>query len=147
MYFGEQVVIAIGADITERKKVEAALQESEKRFRELTDLLPQTVYEVDTSGRITYANRFAFEAFGYSREEFESGLQVAQMIHPDDRNRALQNIQRVMRGEDVAGDGYRALRKDGTTFPVIIYGARIIRENVVVGMRGIVADISGHNKN
>ena len=147
MYFGEQVVIAIGADITERKKVEAALQESEKRFRELTDLLPQTVYEVDTSGRITYANRFAFEAFGYSREDFESGLQVAQMIHPDDRNRALQNIQRVMRGEDVAGDGYRALRKDGTTFPVIIYGARIIRENVVVGMRGIVADISGHNKN
>jgi PAS domain S-box-containing protein len=133
-------------DVTERKAADEGLYESEKRFRELTDLLPQTVYEIDTSGRITFANRFAFEAFGYSREEFESGLQVAQMIHPGDRDRALQNIQRVMRGENVVGDGYQALRKDGTTFPVIIYGARIIRDNVVVGLRGIVADISEKKK-
>jgi PAS domain S-box-containing protein len=139
-------VVAIYEDVTEQKRAEEALRENEKKFRELTDLLPQTVYEVDTSGRITFANRFAFEAFGYSREDFESGLHVSQMIHPDDRDRALRDMQRVIRGENVAGDGYRALRKDGTTFPVIIYGDRIIRDNAVVGMRGIVADISGHNK-
>jgi PAS domain S-box-containing protein len=129
-------------DITWRKRAEEALRESEKRFRELTDLLPQPVYETDTSGRITFANRFAFKAFGYTPEELKAGLYVHQMIHPDDRDRALQNIRKIFAGEKVSDNSYRALRKDGTTFPVIIYGDRIIRADQVVGLRGIIADIT-----
>jgi PAS domain S-box-containing protein len=145
-YFGQEVVIAVGRDITNRKKAENALRESERRFRELTDLLPQTVYEIDTTGRIMFANRFAFGVFGYTREEFDKGLNVAQMIHPDDRDRAQQNIKRIINGENVYGEKYRAQRKDGTIFPVIIYGDRIIKGKQVVGMRGIIVDISDQKK-
>jgi PAS domain S-box-containing protein len=68
------------------------------------------------------------------------------MIHPDDRDRALQNIKRNINGENVYGEKYRVQRKDGTIFPVIIYGDRIIKDKQVVGLRGIIVDITDQKK-
>ena len=75
-------------EITERKQAEEALHESEKRFREPSDLLPQVVYEVDTSGNLTYANKIAFAWFRYSEEEVRKGLNILDMLVPHDRDRA-----------------------------------------------------------
>jgi PAS domain S-box-containing protein len=56
-------------DITELKKTELALRESEERFRTIVETAAEGIWELDSSFRITYANRRMTEMLGYSREE------------------------------------------------------------------------------
>ena len=60
---------AFVTDISERKKVENALRESEERFRRLYDEAPVGYHEIDTEGRIVNINRTECEMLGYTREE------------------------------------------------------------------------------
>ncbi|MDP8206816.1 MAG: PAS domain S-box protein [Candidatus Electryonea clarkiae] len=129
-------------DFSERKLAEEALIVSEKRFRDIADLLPQTVFEMDMKGNLTYANRSAFESFGYTHEEFDKGINVIQAIAPEEHKRAMENIQRALSGNPGKDIEYTALRKDGSTFPVIIYTSTIISEEKPVGLRGIIVDIT-----
>lgn len=117
-------------------------QNSENRFRELSDLLPEIVFETDVTGRLTYVNQAGFDSFGYSQEEFEKGLNTIQIIAAKDRGRAKVNIGRVLKGEKVGPTEYTAVKKDGNTFPIKIHSAPIIRENKPVGIRGIILDIT-----
>ena len=127
---------------TERKRTEEALRQSEARFRELADSLPETTYETDDRGNITFANRAAFQNFGYTREDFEKGLNVSQMVIPEDWDRARASIRRILAGEYVGSAEYTAQKKDGTRFPVIIHSTAIIREGKAVGLRGVITDIT-----
>ncbi len=128
--------------ITERKQIEDELRKSEKRFRELADLLPATVFETNTEGDLKFANQIAFDFFGYTQNDFDKGLNCLQMLIPEDRDRARKNIQRVLSGKKLGGIEYTAQRKESTTFPVIIYASQIIHENKPVGMRGIIINIT-----
>ena len=132
-------------DISERKRIEEALRESMNAYREAADFLPQTVFEMDASGRLTFVNREGFQAFGYSDEDFDRGIKAIQMLVPEDRVRAAQNISRAMAGE-VSGHEYQALRKDGTTFPVIIHASPIVRDGRPAGLRGLVVDITDRKR-
>jgi PAS domain S-box-containing protein len=128
--------------IHERKKVAAALQESEKQFRELAELLPMAIYEMDAAGKVTFANRGAFEYFGYTQEDLIQGLNGFDMIAPEDRSKAIQNIQKVLAGEKLGLNEYVALRKDGSTFPALTNSATIFRKGQHVGLRGFIIDIT-----
>ena len=129
-------------DITWRKNTEEQLRESEQKFRDMTNLLPQIVYEIDTEGNLTYINKQAFDSFGYSQEEYEKGINVMQTLIPSDRNRAKENIEKVLYGKDVGNPEYTVLRKDGSTFPILIYSSAILKDNIPVGLRGIIVDIT-----
>jgi PAS domain S-box-containing protein len=140
---GESVLLSITRDISEYKKIEEALRESEERFKELAELLPQCVYEADTDGIFTYANRRAFELFGYTHEDFEKGLNVIHMVIPEERARAKAAIEKVfMRASPGKEYGYTGLKKDGSSFAMDIYSSPIIRQGKTVGMRGIVVDMT-----
>ena len=65
-------------------------------YREAADFLPQTVFEMDVTGRLTFINRQGFLVFGYSEEDFERGLQALHMLVPEDRVRAAQDIAQAM---------------------------------------------------
>ena len=129
-------------DITERKQTEEALRASEQRFRELADMLPGVVFEADRDLNLTYVNRDALEVFGYSRQEFEQGLNGLEMIIPEDRNRATENLAKRVRGEKSGPSEYTAMTKDERTFPILLYPSPIMQGRECVGMRGIIVDIS-----
>jgi two-component system cell cycle sensor histidine kinase/response regulator CckA len=144
---GQVVRIAgIAGDITESKQAEVALRESEERFRELAELMPETIFEVDLEGRLTFVNRNAYNYFGYTQTDLKEGLSSFDMITPADRDRAEQNAAAILSGERTGINEYTALRKDGSTFPVMVHSAPIFKHGKPVGLRGFIVDISDRKK-
>ena len=129
-------------DITERKLAEQRLNESEERFRNLADLLPQSIFETDLDGTITYVNKFALDLFGYSQEEIHKGLKAFNFLVAEDVIRSKEKIKTVFSEHIATKSEYTAIKKDGTEFPVIIYSNAIKSNEQFVGIRGIIFDVS-----
>ena len=139
---GEPVLHAAVRERAEPNLVQWTLRENEPRYREFAELLPQTLFEMDVAGKITFVNNRGLEYFGYTREELEQGISLAQVIVPEDCARALDNTRRVLEGEQLASTEYMAVRKDGSRFPVIISSTAIMEGRKPVGLKGMVTDIT-----
>ncbi len=139
---GRKLILGLFRDITERKRAEEVLRESQKRFRDLANLLPQTVWEIDTEGTFTFVNQAGLQSHGYTLEDVNVPLNTVQVFIPEDRDRMIENTLRILNGEDLGGIEYTALRKDSSTFPVIVYGSPVIHGNETVGLRGVTVDIT-----
>lgn len=135
-------------DITDRKKAEEAQSESEKRFRELAELMPLGIYESDAAGRLTYVNRRSLDMFEYTAEMFSQGVNFLSAIAPADHDRASAFFHTMLKTgvSENTGREYSALRKDGTNFPILIFSSPILKSGRVTGTRGIIVDITGRKK-
>jgi two-component system cell cycle sensor histidine kinase/response regulator CckA len=89
---------AIHTDITERKRAEEALRESEERFRLAFENANTGVCLVDLEGNLTKVNNKMCEIFGYTKEELER-MTVNNIAHPEDIDKSPAFIQRTLRGE------------------------------------------------
>ncbi|MDF1563250.1 MAG: ATP-binding protein [Deltaproteobacteria bacterium] len=129
-------------EVEARIVAEAALGESERRFRQLAELLPETVFETDLEARLTFVNRACVEVFGYTEAELTSGMTAIDMLVRDDVERAASGMVRVMRGEDLGLREYTARHKSGAEIPILLRSAPVHRGGELIGLRGIVIDIS-----
>ena len=134
--------IQVSYDISGRVKAEGDLRVSEEKYKELADLLPQIVFEIDNEGILTYANHEAFTIFGYSEKDFANGINILECVLPEGRKRIGEDIQYVILGKKIEDHEYTALKKDGTPFPVLIYVNSIKINEKTVGLRGVMVDIS-----
>jgi PAS domain S-box-containing protein len=76
-------IVGVARDITERKRMEEALGESEARYRMLTEAAPQLIWMADSAGTLQFSNRYFRDVTGLSLEE---AIQYGQeLIHPEDR--------------------------------------------------------------
>ena len=90
---------SLESEIIERKRAERTLRQSEERFKELAELLPTFVYEFDDKGKFTFVNRSGLELGGYTQDDLAAGVTVTGVVIPEDLERAVNNISRVMSGE------------------------------------------------
>lgn len=109
----QRMTIALVDDVTERKRVEDALRESEARFRAMFERTALGVSLADLDGRIVKANPALQQLLGYSADEIH-GMNFADFTHPDDLDTNLEERARLIAGEQ----GHftlekRYVRKDG----------------------------------
>ncbi len=129
-------------DITSQNAAEKALAESERRFRELSELLPALVVEMNLEGRVTYANQYAFAHTGYTPEDIERGFMAASLVSSADRPRALQGLAQALSTRSTIQNEYQACRRNGERFDVITCSAPILRDGQVAGVRSVLFDIT-----
>jgi len=138
-----QFIEGICYDITEKRKIEEALQLSEERFRLMTEFLPQAVWETDTTGVFTYINPSGVTSFGYDINELDNRkINIFSVLAPEEHQRAANYVKELFTGLESKGREYTAVKKDGTRFPVIIYSSIVEKDGHIVGLRGITVDIS-----
>ena len=110
---GRPSALIIGQDITERKKIEQRLQESEEKYRSVFENSSTGMSIVDPEGRIIEVNPAVSEILGYSKEEIVHKT-ISDITHPDDIENSLTQFHRLLAGEI---DNYRMdkryIHKDG----------------------------------
>ncbi len=114
----------------------------EKRFLETADLLPGIICEGDATFKVTYANEFAFKALKYTPQDLEDGMYFHTIIHPDDKERAIANVQKLLSGNTIGPQEYRLIHKDGSFSDYQINSSPILEGDVIVGIRTCIFDVS-----
>ncbi len=131
---------------TERRRSEEALRESEERFRGLAELLPITIFEMDSSGKLTFVNRNGYAKLGLTGKDMEKGINIFDLISIENRKKSDDTSENILRGEATGPFEYTATAKDGTTFPVLFNSNVIFQKDIPVGFRGFIIDISDQVK-
>ncbi|HEY8685454.1 MAG TPA: PAS domain S-box protein, partial [Chloroflexota bacterium] len=113
-----QFTIGMVEDVTEQKRAQDALRESEERYRSLVDLLPEGVWLVKDGRTVVFANQAAARLHGARRSEDLIGLDVMTLIGSNTLEMATAVTEKQMRGELPEGQftEYELRRLDGTTF-------------------------------
>jgi len=134
-------------DITDRKRVEEALRESEARYRRITEGLTDYQYTVRVEhGRAveTRQGPACARVTGYTAEEYAADPYLwIQMVTPEDRDRVREHARLVLAGEDVPSIEHRIVRKDGavrwvsdTAIPLKDASGRLLSYD------GVISDIT-----
>ncbi len=127
----------------DRALIEAALTESEEKFRRLVESANDLTYMIGLDGNFTYLSPQFHEMWGYELADFE-GKSFAEIVHPEDMAKVIRSAQWVMqtRQRD-SGLEFRTQRKDGSWCWIVCNSSPIVDANGnVVGLQGIARDVS-----
>jgi len=128
-------------DITERFQIEEALRESEERYRNLIETMPEGFGIRDERGRIIYINDQVSRMLGYSREEL-TGQYLMDFIAPSSIDLFKEHLVRRESGE-VTSYELDWISRDGRTVPTIISSKPIYdKEGLFKGSFAVLTDIS-----
>lgn len=123
------------------------LKKSEKRFRDMAELLPVLLFECDNTGLLTYVNSATEEMFDYKISEVINRY-TFDFFTTEDKEKLIENIEHRARGSvDNKPRRYTARKKGGELFDVMIHANNIVNNGKKVGIRGIITDISDQVKN
>lgn len=144
---GEPVGLAkVLRDVTEQKRVQEALQESEARYRLLLESSGEGIYGLDVEGRCTFVNPAAARMLGYEAAEL-IGQKMHDLIHQHPGEGQYSEAECPILGATRARRGVRLedelfWRRDGSSFPVAYSSFPVVREGVVTGAVVTFTDVT-----
>ncbi len=102
-------------DITERNRAEAALRESEERYRGIVNQTIAGIAEIDLTGKFIMVNDRYCEITGYPGEELLHGMRMQDITHPDDVQRTTDSFERLIADGTSFEIEKRYIRRQGST--------------------------------
>lgn len=126
--------------------IEETRKESRKKFRALTDLIPLGIFELDMDLRFRYCNPCGLEMMGYTSQDIGDDFYVWNFVADDEFEYVKEKFQEILQGTVLESEELTAVRKNGNTFPVILYIYPMEEEESIVGMRGVAFDLSKSKK-
>lgn len=136
-----EYIVAVIEDITGRKEAEAALRESESRFREMADRAPVLIWTCDPEQRCTWLNRPWLEFTGHTLEQ-QLGDGWHNAIHPDDVMSSRRVFERAYETCCEFRTEYRLRHRDGEYRWVVVQGVPLFRDKSFTGFVGSALDIT-----
>ncbi|MGA2348495.1 MAG: PAS domain S-box protein, partial [Candidatus Sulfotelmatobacter sp.] len=133
---GEPCVLAVAADITERKRAEEALRKSEAHFRFLVEQASDGIFIADAQGKYIDVNSAGAKMLGYTRAELLQ-LSIPDIVMAEEVPRVGLEVARFETGATVLSE-WKFRRKDGSSFPGEVCGKQLPDGR----LQGIVRDIS-----
>jgi len=141
---GEQCLLTIIHDITERKRAEEALRQSEERFRKILENAPFGYYRVGKDGLWQYVNPVWERMHGLSYEEVVG--KPFEITQPEDMvEQARENVRRSLAGETITGE-FGRLKKDGRIEYHSFNIQPVYDGGEIVAIEGFITDITERKK-
>ncbi len=139
--------MSIGEDITERKRAEEALRESEEKYRTILENIEDGYFEVDIAGNFTFFNDSLCKLLGYPKDEL-MGMNNRGYMDDEDASEVYQTFNTVYRTRKPAEVfDWEVIRKDGTK-RFVEASVSLIRDPTgePVGFRGVIRDITARKR-
>lgn len=127
-------------DISERKRNEMVLLQSEEKYRSLVENVPNGI-AIYQDGKFVYANKAGIQIFGATTEADIIGRSVLSIVHPDSLDVVTKRVSQVSAGKQVPPLEEKLIRYDGTTFMAEVTALGTTFNGRPAG-QVIVADIS-----
>ena len=145
---GKELFYAIINDITERIQAELALQESEKKFRSITEQMSEVVFVADSNGYLTYVSPIVEKVTGYKPDEV-IGMSFTDFLVEDEISRAIEIFTEAMAlhlTNHILELKYR--KKNGSVFYAEVH-AQYFENNGSSGVIGVIHDVTNrkHHEN
>jgi PAS domain S-box-containing protein len=134
--------VLMAEDITDKKNSELRLQQSEKKYREITDLIRVIILETDPDLQVVFANLYASKKLFGRTSRPEEPVSLMDMVEPNDRDKIRMSFQDIIAGKETEMKAFHMRNSEGVRMFVLSNAVQILDGEAVAGVRIAIFELN-----